>query len=42
MAQVSALEFQRNFETYLDMAQHEPIEITCHGQPTLALMSAQE
>ena len=42
MAQVSALEFQRNFKTYQDMAQHEPVEIICHGQPTLALMSAQE
>jgi prevent-host-death family protein len=42
MAQVSALEFQRNFKTYQDMAQQEPVEITLHGRPALVLISAQE
>jgi prevent-host-death family protein len=39
---VTSVEFQRNFGTYQDMAQQEPVEITRHGRPALVLMSARE
>ena len=39
---VTAVEFQRNFGTYQDLAQQEPVEITRYGKQVLVLMSAQE
>jgi prevent-host-death family protein len=40
MAQITALEFQRNFGELQDRARHEPVEITRHGRRELVLMSA--
>jgi prevent-host-death family protein len=40
MAQISALEFQRNFGEFQHKAQREPVEITRHGRRELVLMSA--
>ncbi len=42
MIQVPALEFQRNFGKYQDLAQREPIVITSHGRPAFVLMPAEE
>lgn len=42
MAEVSALEFQRNFGKYQDMAQREPIVITSHGLAAFVLMPAKQ
>jgi prevent-host-death family protein len=41
MAQVSALEFQRNFDKYQDLAHHEPVEITRHGRAAYVLLTAE-
>ena len=40
MAQITALEFERNFGEVRDQARREPVEITSHGQRELILMSA--
>lgn len=41
MAQVSDLEFQRNFDKYQDLAHHEPVEITQHGRAAYVLLTAE-
>ena len=40
MAQITALEFQRNFGEFQHQARREPVEITRHGRRELVLMSA--
>ncbi len=41
MVRVSAAELQKQFGTYSETAQREPVTITKHGRDSLVLMSAE-
>lgn len=42
MREVPASEFIRNFGQYREIAQREPVAVTCHGRPTGYFVSAVE
>ena len=42
MIKVSALEFQRQFGRYHDLARREPVLVTRHGRDTVVLLSTEE
>jgi antitoxin (DNA-binding transcriptional repressor) of toxin-antitoxin stability system len=42
MARATALEFQRRFGSFQDLALREPVEITRHGRSHLVLINADE
>ena len=42
MTTITATEFQKNFGMYKQLAQREPVEITCNGRKSVVLISTAE